>query len=156
MEKYDISKNVWIEIGSMIKKRSNPMLAVDNGYLYAFFGRGENGEYPESIERLNIEDDKSTWEIILFRNPNKINTKLYGSALYQMNKIIYFFGGKCNEETIADIFFFNLSERRFCISNEKLKLKKSFRENTLFKLGRKMVQITDEKFFGIYLNFLLE
>ena len=156
VEKYDLSKNRWIEMPSMIRKRSNAMLLIDNGYLYAFFGKGENGEYPESIERLNIQNDKSVWEMILFSNPNNIDTKLYGCGLFQVDELIYFLGGKCNEQNADSIFYFNLNDRRFDISNAKLKWKESFRENQLFQLGDRMVQVIDGKFFGIYLKILIE
>ena len=156
VEKYDISKDAWIEIASMIRKRSNAMLTADNGYLYAFFGKGENGEYPGSIERINIQSDNSVWEMILFSNPSNIDTKLYGCGVYQADdELIYFIGGKCNKQTIDDIFFFNLTDRRFDVSNAKLKWKQSFRENRLFELGKKIVQITDENFFGVYLTIVV-
>ena len=152
VEKYNIRENKWIQLSCMLKKRSNPMLAIDNGYLYAFFGSGKFGQYPESIERLNIENNSSIWELILFSNPSNIDTRCYGCAIHQVDELIYFFGGKCNEETTDGIFFFNLLERRIDYTNSKLKWKESFKENKLFELGNKKVQISDEKYFGIYLS----
>ena len=96
----------------MIKKKSYAMLTIDNGYLYSFFGKGENGNYPDCIERLNLESNNSSWEMILFSNPNNIDTRRYGCGLYHVDELIYFIGGKCNEEVTDEIFFFNLSERR--------------------------------------------
>ena len=156
VEKYDIEKDVWIEISSMLKKRSNTMLTIENGYLYAFFGKGENGKYPESIERLNIENQNSIWEMILFSNPNNIDTRLYGCGLYKIDELIYFLGGKCNEKNIDEIFFFNFNDRRIDVTEPKLKWKESFRENQLFKLGNKIVQVCDGKFFGVYLKIFVE
>ena len=152
VEKYNIRENKWIELSCMLKKRSNPILAIDNGYLYAFFGRGKFGQYPESIERLNLENNSSVWEMILFSNPSNIDTKCYGCGIHQVDELIYFFGGKCNEETTGRIFFFNLLERRIDYTNSKLKWKESFKENKLFKLGKNMVQISEGKYFGIYLK----
>jgi hypothetical protein len=156
VEKYDIEKDVWIEISSMLKKRSNTMLTIENGYLYAFFGKGENGKYPESIERLNIENQNSIWEMILFSNPNNIDTRLYGCGLYKIDELIYFLGGKCNDKNIDEIFFFNFNDRRIDVTEPKLKWKESFRENQLFKLGNKIVQVCDGKFFGVYLKIFVE
>ena len=156
VEKYDIEKNIWIEIGPMIKKRSNTMLAIHNGYLYAFFGKGENGKYPESIERINLEKNNSFWEMILYSNPSNINTKLYGCGMYQIDDLIYFLGGKCNEKAIDDIFFFNFIDRNIGLTDSKLSFKESFRENTLFNLGKKIVQISEGKFFGVYLQIYVK
>jgi hypothetical protein len=94
--------------------------------------------------------------MILFSNPNNIDTKLYGCGLFQVDELIYFLGGKCNEQNADSIFYFNLNDRRFDISNAKLKWKESFRENQLFQLGDRMVQVIDGKFFGIYLKILIE
>ena len=156
VEKYDILKDSWIEISSLIKKRSNAMLAIENGFLYVFFGKGEEGKYPESIERLNITNNNSVFEMILYSNPNNIDTRLYGCGLFQIDEMIYFLGGKCNEKIIDEIFFFNFTDRRLDVSDSKLKWKESFRENQLFKLGNNIVQVCDGKFFGVYLKILVK
>ena len=156
VEQYDIIKNKWTEINPMIKKKSNTMLAIDNGFLYTFFGKGENGKYPECIERLNIEKSNSIWEMILYSNPSNIDTRCYGCGLYPVDELIYFIGGKCNGEAVDNIFFFNYIERRIDISDSKLKWKESFRENTLFQLGNKIVQVSEGKFFGVYLKIMVE
>ena len=157
VEKYDIEKDEWIEIESMIKKRSNAMLAIYNDYLYAFFGKGENeNNYPESIERVNISNNSSFWEMIVYNNPNNINTKLYGCGLYQIEELIYFFGGKYNKTANDEIFYFHLNDRRFARTDSKLIFKESFRENKLFQLGKKIVQISDGKFSGIYLTIYVQ
>ena len=62
IENYDGLKDSWIGISSMIKKRRNAMLAIENEYLYVFFGKGEDGKYPESIERINIIKNNSVFE----------------------------------------------------------------------------------------------
>ena len=158
VEKYDIEKDEWIEIGSMIKKRSRAMLAIHNEYLYAFFGKGEDeNNYPESIERVNITNNNSFWEMILYSNPSNINTKLYGCALYQIdNDLIYFIGGKYDEAANDEIFYFHLNDRRFARTDSKLVFKESFRENRLFQLGNKIVQISDGKFSGVYLTIYVQ
>jgi len=156
VEKYDIINNNWIELNNMVKKRSHSMLAIDNDYLYAFFGRGENNKYPESIERLNIKNNNSIWEIIFFSNPSNIDTRCYGCGIYQIDELIYFFGGNHNEIPSDEIFFFNLLERRIDITDTKLKWKESYSENNLFKLGKKLVQISEGKYTGIYLTIIIK
>ena len=55
------------------------------------------------------------------------------------------------DQDTDEIFFINMKERLIDRSDDKLKWKESFRENTLFQLGNKIVQISDEKYFGTYL-----
>ena len=64
MEKHDIKKDEWIEIGSiMIKKRSFTMLDNYNDYLYAFFCKGDNdNNYPK------LQKDNMLIIILLFGN----------------------------------------------------------------------------------------
>ena len=156
VEKYDIVKDTWIEISSMIRKRSNAMLAIENEFLYVFFGKGEDGNYPESIERINITSNNAIFEMILYSNPNNIDTRLYGCGLFQVDGLIYFLGGKSNEKNIDEIYFFNFNDRRFDVTDSKLKWKESFRENQLFKLEDNIVQVCDGKFFGVYLKILVQ
>jgi hypothetical protein len=156
VERYDIKNNNWTELNPMNKNRMRTMLAVYENYLYAFFGMNEDGLYPESIERLDLTNDNSVWEVVLFSNPNNINTKIYASALYQIDELIYFFGGIREGETVEDIFLFNFLEKRLDNSCAKLKWKESFGENMLINLGHKMVQIAENKFIGVYLKIMVE
>ena len=55
------------------------------------------------------------------------------------------------DQDTDEIFFVDMKERLIDRSDDKLKCKESFRENTLFQLGNKIVQISDEKYFGTYL-----
>ena len=152
VERYDINTNNWEQLNHMIKNRSFPNLYIYEGYLYAFFGK-EGDEYLKNIERLNLDEMSWTisWELVVFENPNEVDTRIYGCGLYQVDELIYFFGGKKMDQDTDEIFFINMKERLIDRSDDKLKWKESFRENTLFQLGNKIVQISDEKYFGTYL-----
>ena len=164
VECYNIKTNTWETLNSMSRKRSHPILYIYNEhnsldnkvYLYAFFGK-ENNQYLEDIERLNIvNEDTPQWEIILFDNPNKVDTRRYGCGLHQIDDLLYFFGGKCLGKNTDDIFFINMKERFIDKTDAKLMWKDSFRENELFKLGNKLVQTSEENNSGIYLQVLLQ
>ena len=73
-----------------------------------------------------------------------------------LKKGLYFFGGKYNKTANDEIFYFHLNVRRFARTDSKLIFKESFRENKLFQLGRKIVQISDGKFSGIYLTIYVQ
>jgi len=77
-------------------------------------------------------------------------------GMYQIEGLMYFLGGKCNDKPIDDIFFFNFNERNLGLIDSKLSFKESFKENTLFNLGKKIVQICDGKFFGVYLQIFVK
>ena len=156
VERYDINNNKWEELNHMIKSRSFPNLFIYENFLYAFFGK-EGDEYLKNIERLNLDNaSSSSWELVLFENPNDVDTRIYGCGLYQVDELIYFFGGKRLEQDTDEIFFINMKERTIDRTDAKLKWKESFRENTLFPFGNKLVQISDEKYFGTYLRVLVQ
>lgn len=156
VERYDIENDIWEVLPNMRNKRMYPILYVYKGYLYAFFGKFKNGEYPDSIERLNISNNsgiaKPSWEIVIFSNKKKININYYGCALHEINGILYFFGGKCDEQTTDQIFFYNFESNSIEKEDSNLLWKEYFKENKLHKLGETLVQCSENKYFGVYLN----
>ncbi len=156
VERFDIKTNKWELLNPLIKKISYPNLFFYEGYLYACFGKEEE-EYLKNIERLNLDNAQfSAWEIILFENPNNVDVRIYGCGIYQVDELIYFFGGKCMDEDTDEIFFINMKEKIIDRTDAKLMWKESFRENTLFQLGNKLVQISDEKYYGTYLKVIIQ
>ena len=156
VERFDIKTNKWELLNPLIKKRSYPNLFFYEGYLYACFGKEEE-EYLKNIERLNLDNAQfSAWEIILFENLNNVDVRIYGCGIYQVDELIYFFGGKCLDEDTDEIFFINMKDKIIDRTDAKLMWKESFRENTLFQLGNKLVQISDEKYYGTYLKVIIQ
>ena len=156
VERYDIDNNIWEILPNMISKRMYPILYVYNGYLYAFFGKYKSGEYPCSIERLNISGisglSKPCWELILFSNQKNIDLRYYGCAIHEINGLLYFFGGKCNEKSSDKIFFYNFEKRFIEKDDSDLLWKEYFRENKFHKLGERLVQCSESKYFGVYIK----
>ena len=156
VERYDIENDNWELLPSMISKRMYPILHINNGYLYAFFGKYKNGDYPCSIERLNINNNndniKPAWEMILFSNPKNLDVRIYGSAIVEYNKMLYFFGGKVNEFTTNKIFFYDFEKRIIELEDSEVLWKESFRENKLHHVGEKVIQCADNKYFGVYIT----
>ena len=156
VERYDIENNIWEILPNMISKRMYPILYIDNGYLYAFFGKYKSGEYPCSIERLNISGisglSKPSWELIMFSNQKNIDLRYYGCALHEINGLLYFFGGKCNEKSTNKILFYNFEKKFIEQDDSNLLWKEYFRENKLYKLGEALVQCSESKYFGVYIN----
>ncbi len=156
VERYDIENDIWEILPNMRNKRMYPILYVYKGYLYAFFGKFKNGEYPHSIERLNISNNsgiaKPSWEMVMFSNQKEINVNYYGCALHEINGILYFFGGKCDEQTTDQIFFYNFESKSIEKEDSNLLWKEYFKENKLHKLGETLVQCSENKYFGVYIN----
>ena len=156
VERYDIKTNKWELLNPMICCRSYPNLCINEGYLYAFFGMNKDG-YTKNIERLNLANPESlVWEMVFFDNPNNVDVRIYGCGIYPIDGLIYFFGGKCMGQDTDEIFFFNPKERLIDRTDTKLKWKESFRENTLFQFGSKAIQISDEQYYGTYMNVLVK
>lgn len=156
VERYDIDNDIWEILPNMNIKRMYPILYVNNGYLYAFFGKYKNGEYPCTIERLNISGNtgiaKPEWEMIMFSNQNDLDLKYYGCGLHEINGLLYFFGGKCNEEATDRIFYYNFERRFIEIEDSQSLWKEYFRENKFYRLGERLVQCSESKYFGVYLK----
>ena len=156
VERYDIENDIWETLSNMIFKRMYPILYVYNGYIYAFFGKYINGKYPCTIERLNIRDNSGIempcWEMITFINQNNLDLNYYGCALHEINGLLYFFGGKCNEEARKEVFFYNFQKRSIEKEESKTLWKDYFRENKFYQLGSKLVQCSESKYFGLYMN----
>lgn len=158
VERYDIENDIWEVLPNMIYKRMYPILYVYNGYLYAFLGKNGKGnnEYPCSVERLNISGNsniaKPCWEMVIFSNRKNINLNYYGCALNEIDGILYFFGGKCNEQSTNTIFYYNFEKRFFEKEDSIVTWAEYFRENKLHQIGETFVQVSENKFFGIYLT----
>ena len=129
---------------------------LNNGYLYAFFGKYKNGDYPCTIERLNInnnnENNKPAWEMIVFSNPDNIDVRIYGSAILEYFGMLYFFSGKVNEITTDNIFYYNFEQRIILLEESKTDFRDYFRENRLYQIGQINVQCSNDKYFGAYIN----
>ena len=160
VERYDIENDVWEILPSMICKRMYPILHINNGYLYAFFGKYSNGEYPCSIERLNLNyadtNIKRGWEMIIFSNPKNLDVNIYGSAVLEVNGMLYFFGGNVNEVSTNKIFFYNFERKIIEEEESEVMWKEYFRENKLHPIGERVVQCSDNKYFGVYITIQQE
>ena len=156
VERYDIDNDIWEMLPSMISYRMYPILYIYQGHLYSFFGKCKNGSYPCSIERLNLNNNsgvaKPSWEVLTFSNHKNIDLSYYGCALHEINGLLYFFGGKCNEQTTNQIFFYNFESRFIEKEETNLLWKEYFRENKLHKIGDNYVQCSESKYFGVYMN----
>ena len=156
VERYDIENDIWEILPSMICKRMYPILHIKNGYLYAFFGKYKNGDYPCSIERLNINNNddniKPAWEMVIFSNPKNLDIRIYGSALLEYSGMLYFFGGKINETTSNKIYFYNFETSIIEKEDTEVLWYEYFRENKLYPINERVVQCSDNKYFGVYIT----
>ena len=74
-------------------------------------------EYPLSIEILNIiysvGNNKHFWEMIELNNMRNIDLRSYDCAVYFVDGLLYFFGGRCKDKNSNRIFFYNFESRFF-------------------------------------------
>jgi hypothetical protein len=153
VERYDIDNDIWEILPNMNHKRMYPILYVYKEYLYAFFGKYGNGQYPCSIERLNISGNsgavKAGWEIVSFENKNSVDLRHYGCGLQEKEGLLFFIGGKCNEQITEGIFYFNF-DMKFIETDDIKSVNAFFRENRFYRLGEILVQCSDGDYFGVY------
>ena len=157
VERYNISDNIWEKLNPMNYKRMYPILAIYNGYLYALFGKSNENEFCNTIERLRLSNniEKEKWEMVQFNNPQNIDTRIYGSAVYIINNSIYLFGGKYHEKASNNIIYFVIKDNDLLKEENYLNINEYFRENKLHKMKNgDLMQISDGKYdiFCIHLN----
>ena len=157
VERYNMEADYWENLSPMNYKRIYPILYIYKDYLYAFFGKNETfKEYPISIERLNInysgENNRHLWETIELNNPRNIDLRYYGCAVYSIDGLLYFFGGRCNEKYSNKIFFYNFETRLIDENYTQTFWKDCFVENRLYKLNSTLVQSSETFDFGVHIN----
>ena len=133
-EKYDLKTMKWTKLPSLIcEERISPILFINGNFLYAFFGL-INGEYSDSVERINIQNTRSKWEILPC-NKSDLNLKFIGGGIIEENdKEIYIFGGKSNEGLKKNTVKFNFSNSTFFPTDIALDEGTYFHEFMLIKL----------------------
>ena len=151
VERYDTLTNKWTKLPSMIYEREFPILCVHNDYLYAFFGKNAKG-YTETIEKLNLTNKNAMWEKVNFSNPEMINLKVYGSAVSEVEDILFFFSGVVDGKPVNTIFSYDLTKDTFESNDQKLDWSEYFSENLLYNLGSCYSQITEKTYSVISLQ----
>lgn len=135
-EKYNLQSLQWIKLNSLLSGNvQRSILLVKNNYLYSFFGI-INGEYSDSIERLNLKNNKSKWEYVSYKNPENIDLKMIGSGIIEIGETeIYMFGGKLKEEVRNIAISFDFKDNTFRKLDLTLEDGTYFMESKLLFLG---------------------
>jgi hypothetical protein len=134
-EKYDIRAMRWTKLSNLQYDRSNTVLHIHKGYLYSFFGV-RNGVFMDTIERLNLKNDKAKWETVACKNPG-IDLKLMGCGIVQVgDNEIFLFGGKKADGIKKDLLKFNLKNFTFAHLGQ-LEDEVFFQESHLLPIGEK-------------------
>lgn len=153
-ERYDTRFNIWTKLSPLVSERQNPILFIHNNYLYAFFGKASNGRYLETIERLNISENvkNAQWEIVNYSNPDKVNVKVYGCAVSEVEGSLFFFSGVREDKPVNSIFLYDFEDKMITSNEQVVDWKESFEENVLFKIGEYFGQISDKSYNSISLQ----
>jgi hypothetical protein len=135
-EKYDIKTQKWTKLSNLnYDEKQRPILYVYNNFLYAFFGY-KNGSYVDTIERINTKNSKAKWEIIPYKNPEKLDLKLIGCGILPENDTcVIFLGGKAKEAR-RNAFKFDFSCNTFSSSPIELDKEAVFQESALIELEK--------------------
>ena len=134
-EKYDFSTMKWIKLNTLsLEERQSSILYVNNNYLYCFFGYAI-GSYLDSVERIKLGNNKAKWEIVPYKNPDKINLKLIGCGVvrYDDHSII-FLGGRNANESRTQAFKYDFSTSTFSLAEINLEDYTYFQESALEEL----------------------
>jgi hypothetical protein len=142
-EKYDLNTMKWSKLANLnYDEKLNPILYIHNNiYLYSFFGY-QLGNYLDSVEKLKINNPKAKWEIVPYKNAQKINLKIIGCGIvsHENDNHIYFIGGQGKTEQRKKGFSFEFNSSTFSLCGIELEDYGFYQENLLIKLG--------ESFYG--------
>jgi hypothetical protein len=126
----------WTRLSNMIsEERQKPILCVHNNFLYAFFGYS-NGQYLNTVERVNLKNAKCKWEQVPYNIPENIeNLGRVGSAIIpHSDGSIYIIGGK-NSEVLSSLVKFDFSNNTFTLYEFTLEEQAHFNESNFLKLS---------------------
>ena len=127
--KYNLVKGKWTILkNELIKMRRNPICFLYNSFLYIFFGIGENNEFLNSYERVDIFNNKI--EIFNTGHYHMVNGTV---VIYE--SYVYFFGGRTETGITNKTIKFNPATNRVMNTNVNLIEPASFHQNNLLKIG---------------------
>jgi hypothetical protein len=103
--------------------------------LYSFFGKN-NEEYLNCVVRLNVKINKSNWEYLPLKNPDRIEISRIFCGFYRglgdtFKSKVLIFGGEFNNKIFSDVFEFDFKDNTFMLNDHKLNKPSLFKE-TLF------------------------
>jgi hypothetical protein len=135
-EKYDLKTMKWTKLSNLsVEERQNSVLFVQNNYLYSFFGYSI-GSYLDSVEKLKLTNQKAKWEIVPYKNLDKINLKLIGCGFVRLDDhSVIFLGGRNNNEQRRQSFKFDFSTSTFSLTDIYLEDSPYFQESALEELS---------------------
>ena len=128
-ERYDFDLNTWTILPKLNVVQENPVLYVHNSILYSFFGKAENGNKSDIIQKLNLKNAKAKWANVIY-NRNGCNLNMIGCGIIKINEnCIYFFGGETENGVSKDAIEFDFSclkaNKTLCTLGERAYFKDS-------------------------------
>ena len=155
-EYYNIKEMKWEKMPNLIvSERQNPLLYIYTNFLYVFGGFSKEN-YLCTIERINLRNQKSKFEIVPYTNLDNLNISLFGCGIIPINdNSILLIGGKKNKEISNRIVRFNFNNSSFQKVAYYLDSSVYFKESNLIKLcNNKFGGISeDDQHNGIIFTF---
>ena len=134
-EKYDLINNEWSVLPNLSFKQIYPVLYVHNDILYSFFGIDEKYKMTDSVQKLNLKNNRSSWVNLLYQR-NDCNLCVYGCGIARIDdNTIYFFGGKDDNEIRKDVIKFDFSNLKASKTDYILEKQAYFKDSLLLKLS---------------------
>ena len=134
-EKYDINKNEWSTLPNLSFKQIYPVLYVHNDILYSFFGIDENIRKTDSVQKLNLKNNKAKWQKVIYKK-NKCNLCVFGCGIAKINENCVLFLGGMDDNGIRDeaiqFDFYNLTAKK---TEFLLEEKAYFKDSVLLRLS---------------------
>ena len=138
------NENKWESMPDLLEKEVQlPMLYVYKDYLYSFGGLNENG-IMNSIEKINLIDNKSNWEYVDYLNPENIDIKFICCGLVGQKNELFFIGGKKRKNVLKTSFKFNFNNNTFYPFNSSYDINVYFKESPFVEIDENMCENVNE------------
>ncbi len=114
----------------------NPIVWIQAGYLYSFFGTKEGVSKP-FVQRTNLRLDVLKWEKVAYnRANNNLTCNLFGSGIIPCGTSeIYFFGGKNEQGATNQSIIYNFQTKEFLDAGLPLEQGQFFKDTRFIDLG---------------------
>lgn len=158
-ERYNPLTNQWELLDNLKYERQRSILAIikdpnGNSYLYVFFGINKDGQFVQSIERLNITNPNipGKWEEVSYylEEGEEADIKCYGCGIVHFSEDQILFCGGIKMDPITEklqrtnqIVIYQISESKFFECESNIKKSCSFTENTIYFDNEGYFQLDD-------------
>jgi len=145
-ESYNLYDKRWELMPSMNNGRSNPSICVfNNKFLYVFRGISLPDDFLDTIEFINLNNEKQGWGIFKPEDPGMTWTGGINSGVVVLNdKSILIFGGQYNKKNSNSSYIFDPIKKMIFKGNDLERFANFNSQGTIFEKSLVSIDLKNE------------